>query len=227
MTPEPDDEVWGELWGSLCHQGTVYSASFAALPAIEATARSWPANRRTQALGLAGAIVASNDVLGSRAEFIRGLEPTVNALHELALESVALSGYDSIEFIYLLEAVVALGGDRFWGQWLDFLDGGDFPAGCPACRTSLSIHIGEQGFFVDLDVQPPPTSTPLRRAVHPSPTLQGVAGQMHAWAAAVGQFAVAEAITYLFGNTSCPLCKVAMSVPDALATVDPVEDIIR
>ena len=29
-----DDEPWGTLWGSLCHQSDIYSASFAAVPHI-------------------------------------------------------------------------------------------------------------------------------------------------------------------------------------------------
>ena len=29
-----DKDVWADLWSSLCHQGTVYDASFAALPLL-------------------------------------------------------------------------------------------------------------------------------------------------------------------------------------------------
>jgi hypothetical protein len=30
----PEDEPWGSLWSALCHQGDVYTASYAALPHI-------------------------------------------------------------------------------------------------------------------------------------------------------------------------------------------------
>ena len=31
---EPNDEAWRDLWSRLCHQGSVYSASFASLPLL-------------------------------------------------------------------------------------------------------------------------------------------------------------------------------------------------
>src|SRR3954453_13201851 len=53
--------VWGELWGRLCHQGTVYSASYAALPTLaEMAVRRGPAGY-VAALHLAASILASND----------------------------------------------------------------------------------------------------------------------------------------------------------------------
>jgi hypothetical protein len=41
LSPEPKASVWEELWSRLCHQGTVYSASFAALPALADAAEPW------------------------------------------------------------------------------------------------------------------------------------------------------------------------------------------
>jgi len=59
---EPDvrSEVWTELWSRLCHQGTVYPASFAALPALTLLARHWSAADRAMPLILAGDIVANS-----------------------------------------------------------------------------------------------------------------------------------------------------------------------
>ncbi|WP_053670616.1 hypothetical protein [Streptomyces sp. NRRL B-1140] len=36
---DPQSSDWDELWSRLCHQGTVYSASYAALPALTRMAR--------------------------------------------------------------------------------------------------------------------------------------------------------------------------------------------
>jgi hypothetical protein len=83
------DSVWEELWSRLCHQGTVYSASFAALPSLEAAARRWPAEHRLPALALGASIVAATDVEGRREEFLRGFEETVARLGQLALETIA------------------------------------------------------------------------------------------------------------------------------------------
>lgn len=35
-----NDEPWFSLWSALCHQGDVYTASYAAVPAIVATLRA-------------------------------------------------------------------------------------------------------------------------------------------------------------------------------------------
>jgi hypothetical protein len=40
--PKPEGEPWFTLWSSLCHQGDVYQASYAAVPHIVAIARTSP-----------------------------------------------------------------------------------------------------------------------------------------------------------------------------------------
>jgi hypothetical protein len=35
---DPDDRAWDELWSRICNQGTVYTASYAALPELAAIA---------------------------------------------------------------------------------------------------------------------------------------------------------------------------------------------
>jgi hypothetical protein len=59
--PDSRSHVWNDLWSRLCHQGTVYSASYAALPELTRIARRWPATDRVMPLFLAGAIVAGVD----------------------------------------------------------------------------------------------------------------------------------------------------------------------
>ncbi|MHA6758137.1 hypothetical protein [Streptacidiphilus sp. PAMC 29251] len=61
VDPDPQAREWGDLWSRLCHQGTVYSASYAALPALTQMARQWSPAERHMPLLLAGAIVASSD----------------------------------------------------------------------------------------------------------------------------------------------------------------------
>ncbi len=61
-TEHPDDRrAWDDLWACLCHQGTVYSASYAALAALtDMAAQRTPAGY-VESLGLAAAILASTD----------------------------------------------------------------------------------------------------------------------------------------------------------------------
>jgi hypothetical protein len=53
--------VWDELWSLLCHQGTVASASYAALPALTKLSNQRQPAGYVPALQLAACIVASTD----------------------------------------------------------------------------------------------------------------------------------------------------------------------
>src|SRR5690349_6630978 len=83
LVPAAEGAVWSDLWSRLCHQGTVYSASFAALPALARAARSWPPDRREAALALAGAIVASNDRFQLTTDPLREHASTIASLYSL------------------------------------------------------------------------------------------------------------------------------------------------
>lgn len=114
LSPNAEDPVWDELWGRVCHQGTVYSASAPVLPYLLSAAREWPPVARVTPLSLAGAIVISPNVSGSH-----DLQPhrsTIEGLHRLATETTASIGLSSTDFIYLLQAVLALEGDLLWGS---------------------------------------------------------------------------------------------------------------
>jgi hypothetical protein len=53
-----DSPAWGDLWGRLCHQGTVPPASYAALPDLRRIASSRPELPLDPVLFLAAAIIA-------------------------------------------------------------------------------------------------------------------------------------------------------------------------
>ncbi len=52
---------WDELWGRLCHQGTVYSASYAALPQLAVMAKRHEPEGLSAPVYLAASIIASTD----------------------------------------------------------------------------------------------------------------------------------------------------------------------
>jgi hypothetical protein len=52
---------WDDLWSRLCHQGTVYSASYAAVPTLARMSLQHTPSGYIAALQLAAAIIASND----------------------------------------------------------------------------------------------------------------------------------------------------------------------
>jgi len=217
MSPGASDEVWDELASRLCHQGTVYSASFAALPALEEAARGWAPSERVEPLMLAAHILASDDAEGSRAQHMVGLEPVVDALHALALESVVSPGLERADFVYLAQSVLAFEGDPLWGQRLDELVSGAFSGACPNCRAALTVELGEAGSFFAFDPWHDPAAEPYRSPISPAGGLGEVGRRLTEWALAAEQPEVAAHIPYLFGRSRCPSCDTESPVPEAIA----------
>ena len=58
LAEEPNDEVWERIWSSLCHQSTVYSASYAAVPHIVAIAAHQSPKAQVDYWAFVGAIAA-------------------------------------------------------------------------------------------------------------------------------------------------------------------------
>ena len=216
LSPDPQAAVWQELWSRLCHQGTVYSASFAALPSLADAAARWASNKRAMVLDLAGAIVASKDVVGSREQLLRGLEPTLTRLAELARESLAHPSFSQTDFIYLLQSARAFVGDHLWGQQLEHLADSEFPGLCPGCGRNLFIVIGEEGSFTAAEEWLNRPETP-RTEIEPSANELPPTGLwLRQQALAAGQAQVADWIRYLFGTGRCPSCNRPFAIADAI-----------
>ena len=118
LSRDANAEVWGELWSRVCHQGTVYSASFPVLPYLLDAAAKWAPAERLMPLALAAAIVASDDVKGNRAKLMAELSETVRRLEDLTRETLEAAGLSRLDRIYLLEAKLAFSGDRVSGRLL-------------------------------------------------------------------------------------------------------------
>jgi hypothetical protein len=107
-----DGEAWNDLYGRLFHQGTVYSASYAAIPALAAmTSRHQPAGNMAP-LHLAAAIIASTDGPEDSATVRRRYEDDLLVLRAAAERNLRFAR-DDADFVYGLEALMAFedGGD--------------------------------------------------------------------------------------------------------------------
>ena len=227
LSPDPEARVWEGLWSRLCHQGTVYSASFAALPALADAADRWKPTECAQVIALAASILASEDVQGSRDDFLRPIESVVPRFQRLCHESLAETGLSAHDFVYLLQAARSFEGDQFWGQELDHLASGEFPGTCPHCGVDLYLVIGEYGFFATAEewVQRPgtkPGSIEPRPGIKRTPIERnsGVLPEVGRWlcehASAAHQEEVADWIRHVFGTSACPLCDHKLEVQDAI-----------
>lgn len=207
LTTSPDEQSWDDLWSALCHQGSVYSASFAALPWLANIGDSPDRTRAVQAVLLAGAIVAAAK---SSADTVRAqhAEPVARLL--ASANRYLPTASDRSEYVYLLECVLSLEGTA---QWADDLAWGvveeEFEIECPECAADLVVALGDTALVcTDENGE----SRPLRPA-KPS-DLGGIGRRLHDTAVAHGQPTTAQAFTRMFGHATCPSCRTDFVVAD-------------
>jgi hypothetical protein len=232
LTPDPADEVWGELWSRICHQGSVYSASFAALPALADAAARWQPRQRAQPLALAGCILASEDCVDNGASnlvdvFFQENREVVRRFQELCQDSLAQPGLPEGDFIYLLQSARSFDGDRFWGRKLDQLSGGEFSGICPHCEVDLYLVIGKYGYFSTAENWVSPGKSPGSVQVRPDVKIAPIepargalapTGQwMYDCCIAANQAELAKCIRYLFGSSTCTTCGENFQLQESLA----------
>jgi hypothetical protein len=218
--PDSGREVWSELWSRLCHQGTVYPASFAALPTLTRMARQWSAADRWEPLLLAAAIVAStdrpHDAQDPRVTYAAEVGELIG-LTEQALHDPGLS-QDPATYVYLLQGLLGLEGVDVWGEWLENVNFEEYEVPCPSCGTDNFVAFGEYGHFTTLDDmymdKPDGERIPLQpKQAH---DLGPVGSRLHARSLADGHPDVADKLTYVFGSAHCADCGALFQVDQAV-----------
>lgn len=219
LASEPSPGRWNDLWSALCHQGSVYSASFAALPWLADAAGSDDREQAVSALNLAGAILAGSDQLHGAGDVRAQHAAEVQTL--LAAVNVHLrTASDRNEYAYLLESLLSCEGVMSWSEALaQGLVNEEYEVSCPGCRAELFVVIGERGCFSTIgdyalsedDVE----TTPLRPA-NPA-AMDGIGRRLHGIALADGHEDIANAMTHVFGAATCPDCETGFCVADQLS----------
>lgn len=212
----PSEERLSDLWSRLCHQGTVYSASFEAIPClVQACPQLAPKDRRN-ALMLIAAIWASDDRHDGAepSDAVKQLAPTIQDMTENSLDDADL---DTEDFPYLLQAAAAF-RDPYWGRHLDYLASGEFPGVCWTCESHLFMAIGRYGYFASADDyvrSPDAKRSPI--ASGPQRSMAPIGVWLHERCVQHGQEEMAKGIAHIYGTTTCPVCDASISVVDAIA----------
>ncbi|MEU9164849.1 hypothetical protein AB0D29_31815 [Streptomyces sp. NPDC048424] len=219
IASEPDGELWSGLWSALCHQGSVYSASFAALPWLAGVAAGDDAEQAVNALTLAGAITGGAHQPHGAGDVRTEYAGEISKLLSLANEHLR-NASERKKYIELLEAVLSLEGVLDWSEPLTWgLAMEEYEIPCPGCEAMLFIVVGERGFFStsgDYAVSDDDLATAPLRPADPA-GLEGIARRLHAVAVADGQREIAEALTFVFGDATCPDCERDFSVADQVS----------
>jgi hypothetical protein len=212
LEEDPGSFDWNELFSRVLHQYSTFSASMYVLPHILRAATALAPQERVMPLSLAGGIVAC-----SRKTALKGFEDCIEKLRKLCIETLQFSELPRYDRLYIIMASVGFQGDRIWGSVFADLVSGEFAAKCPACNADLHVVIGEYGFFCaegEWLNRPVTPRTPIQPI--PPAELGGIGRDLHTLCAKHDE-TIAEWTCYVFGATTCPACKKAIKVPDAIA----------
>jgi hypothetical protein len=215
-------EVLGDLYGAICHQGTVYDASFAAVPhLVDIALSAQDPNFRAEVLVLVGSIAKSTD------DARRGPSPAdIHFAYAGALDRarplIASTLKESLKppgAIYLLEAAAALAGFTTLGRVLTGFVDKEFHIACPACARELYIWPSETG--LETAAEDPVRDPHCRRTpVSSGPTPDSPLQSSYDWLLREGGVALQEIrprLPYLFGSGTCPSCGAPFCLLDELA----------
>ncbi|SOD88380.1 hypothetical protein SAMN06272765_5692 [Streptomyces sp. Ag109_G2-15] len=195
-----DEQVWHALWSALCHQGSVYSASFAALPLLTDIATGRAAGDRDEAVALAGFVVAEAEP-SERPRY----EDQIAELLPVARARLAeIPTGDPAKFVYHTQFLLAFEGVPFWSRELEMLLE-EFEAECPHCEALTVVQVGEYVDHCEAELHP----------AHPA-DLTGAGARLHALAVDAGQVAVADWVARLFGRVTCPECETVFGLAESV-----------
>jgi hypothetical protein len=192
-----DDRAWYDLWSHLCHQGTVYPASYAALPLLADIAATAQPKGYNDALALAAMIVASNDPSDGAAEVDvrREHAGSIIRLHQVA-GAVVARVTEPKDLVYAVQCLIALEGVPAWPLEVDRLADEQTDAECGACA---------EYFDVDLTGD----------AVTPAALADLDEGAARVHQLLTRDAGLAEMFLRLAGTVPCPRCGQTVSVPDS------------
>lgn len=204
-------DAWDDLWSYICHQGTVYTASYAAVPALTAMCLRQEPRGYLVPLHLVGSILASNDG-PEGAELIRDqYAAEVGQLRVLAERCIELAN-DDVEFIYALETLAVFEGRGVWSRNLSYVTNGEVPLDCIDCGENLLVHIEELPATVTCwDASREHTT------VKPAEQVGSIEARLISLAVANNRPGVAAKLPYMFGRAICPKCGIEFPISNAFA----------
>lgn len=198
---QEDEKVWHALWSALCHQGTVYEANYAALPVLGDIATGRAPGGREQAVLMAGLIVAEADA-SLRARYASRIAQLIPAARVCLAE---VQPDEAETFVYLARSLLAFENAPFWSRQLDLLVE-EFEAECPECEALTCIPPGEYADECDAELHPVSPDEPT-----------GIGGRIHRMARDAGHDQVADWVTRLFGDATCPECGTRFTLSESPA----------
>jgi len=204
---------FGDAWSNLCHQLTVYSATFAAAPYIYRYALSAPLESRVDAILLLGIASSSSAVErdGTPEDILNWFHDIIPQAAELALSTFLGEELGNNMEVYLLEAVAALHGFNGKIQITELLNS-EFSLLCPSCEKEIWIYPSYLNTQADKFVAAYQNQTRPFSPADVPPCWQETHSSKRAfdWLYHItlesGYFELAKSLRYLFGTVVCLNC---------------------
>lgn len=217
-----DAEALDDLYGHICHQGTIYPASVAAFPHLVSVAAAVASpDMRAGVLSLAASIHESMrlDEPLQPSPYDAAFHAAVPAALAMAVADLARTE-DRLSGIYLLKAATAFAGFAGAARVLSGFADEEFSLACPGCGVELYVWPVPEGLSA---ATADPVFTPSAKT---APVIAGPVGSSAQLAAFVWLKAqtaalpclddVAFRLPFLFGSARCAECGHAFSLMDAL-----------
>ena len=133
-TDPNDDDALNEAWSTLCHQGTIYSASIAAVPHLVSSVTHQTLKGRLGVLILVGSITECLDKPTETLEADTDFEQYKMEAIELLTDSIKYANLLDYELRHSLSSLAALLGDSKLATVISNIDCG---VECPKCGTEI------------------------------------------------------------------------------------------
>lgn len=217
LDPDPEDEVWVDLWSRVCHQGTVYDGSYPVLPYLAKLASDWPPAQQVMPLVLACSIITSIDAPDNREELLKPYTGDVDKIKRILDESLDFERHTQEDYVHLLKSSLGLSGHHVFGEYLDGLNDGELEGRCSNCDVYLYLVIGSYGFFSTSEdwVSGGNYKREMISPCKPE-SLPPIGKWIRDKALLAQQITLSDLVLYIFGDTTCSACKTSIKVNDAI-----------
>lgn len=144
------DDVWEPIWSALCHQGTVYTASYAAVPHLVELGAGLPPARQLDCWVFVGCVARSVDAAPIPDDLQEAYLAAIARCEPLIRATLIDGSFEQGEVVHLLAALAAVRGHGGVANALEGLVEGLTPT-CLGCAVELTVEWDDRQSVVTVD----------------------------------------------------------------------------
>jgi hypothetical protein len=207
-----EQSAWDEIFSALCHQGTVYTASYAAVPHLVRIGATAPWPDQIMFWSFVGGVAVSQDAAPVPDDLREAYLQALVQAEELTLVCIG-PGLDDATGLTLLIALAGIRRLPAIEEALHWLKDEEIVVTCPRCHSNLLVSTADVPFFVEESdlVLALGTSAEMKAPPAPHPELR----QLARLARSAGLVDLEHRIDALARGARCPTCQLEISLVPA------------